>query len=140
MKPRFVSSYRKRMPPFLRAFARLFALLPVLFGSASLLAQGTFSRLAGEYSLSGPLPGDQTRPALAFGAAGGYVVWQDNVTDGDGTGISAQRLNDNLSGSLAPFRVNEIGAGHQENPQAAVLPNGGAVFVWQGGALGFQKI
>ena len=96
MKPRFVSSYRKRMPPFLRAFARLFALLPVLFGSASLLAQGTFSRLAGEYSLSGPLPGDQTRPALAFGAAGGYVVWQDNVTDGDGTGISAQRLNDNL--------------------------------------------
>jgi len=128
------------MPPFLRAFARLFALLPVLFGSASLLAQGTFSRLAGEYSLSGPLPGDQTRPALAFGAAGGYVVWQDNVTDGDGTGISAQRLNDNLSGSLAPFRVNEIGAGHQENPQAAVLPNGGAVFVWQGGALGFQKI
>lgn len=115
-------------------------MLPVLFGSAAVLAQGSFARLAGEYSLSGALPGDQTHPALAFGPVGGYVVWQDNVTDGDGTGISAQRLNDNLSGTLAPFRVNELAAGHQEFPQAAVLPNGGAVFVWQGGALGFQKI
>ena len=114
--------------------------MPVLFGSAVVFAQSGFSRLAGEYSLSGALPGDQTRPALVFGASGGYVVWQDNVTDGDGTGISAQRLNDNLSGSLALFRVNEIAAGHQEFPQAAMLPNGGAVFVWQGGALGFQKI
>ena len=128
------------MPPIFRALARLFALLPVLCGGAVVFAQGTYTRLAGEYSLSGSLPGDQTRPALAFGPAGGYVVWQDNVTDGDGTGISAQRLNDNLSGTLAPFRVNELAAGHQEHPQAAVLPNGGAVFVWQGGALGFQKI
>ena len=128
------------MPPISRALARLFALLPVLCGGAVVFAQGTYSRLAGEYSLSGALPGDQTRPALAFGPAGGYVVWQDNVTDGDGTGISAQRLNDNLSGTLAPVRVNELAAGHQEHPQAAVLPNGGAVFVWQGGALGFQKI
>ena len=128
------------MPPISRALARLFALLPVLCGGAVVFAQGTYSRLAGEYSLSGALPGDQTHPALAFGPAGGYVIWQDNVTDGDGTGISAQRLNDNLSGTLAPFRVNELGAGHQELPQAAVLPNGGAVFVWQGGALGFQKI
>lgn len=115
-------------------------MLPVLLGGTLAFAQGGVTRLAGEYSLSGALPGDQTRPALAFGPAGGYVVWQDNVTDGDGTGISAQRLNDNLSGTLAPFRVNELAAGHQEFPQAAVLPNGGAVFVWQGGALGFQKI
>lgn len=128
------------MPPVFRAVARLFAFLPALCGSVAVWAQGTVTPLAGEYSLSGPLAGDQTRPALAFGAAGGYVVWQDPVTDGDGSGISAQRLNDNLSGSLAPFRVNQLAAGHQEFPQAAVLPNGGAVFVWQGGALGFQKI
>jgi hypothetical protein len=128
------------MPPVFRAFASLSALLPVLLGGTLAFAQGGVARLAGEYSLSGALPGDQTRPALAFGPAGGYVVWQDNVTDGDGTGISAQRLNDNLSGTLAPFRVNELAAGYQENPKVAVLPNGGAVFVWQGGALGFQKI
>lgn len=128
------------MPPVFRTFAKLIAVLPMFLGSAVVLAQSGYSPLAGEYSLSGALPGDQTRPALAFGPAGGYVVWQDNVTDGDGSGISAQRLNDNLSGTLATFRVNQLGAGHQELPQAAVLPNGGAVFVWQGGALGFQKI
>lgn len=128
------------MPSVSRALARLLALLPVLFGSALVFAQSGYTRLAGEYSLSGALTGDQTRPALVFGPAGGYVVWQDNVTDGAGSGISAQRLNDNLSGTLAPFRVNEGGAGHQEFPQAAMLPNGAVVFVWQGGALGFQKI
>lgn len=128
------------MPPVFRALARLFALLPALIGTTVVSAQSGYGKLAGEYPLSGAQPGDQTRPALAFGPAGGYVVWQDNVTDGDGSGISAQRLNDNLSGSLAPFRVNQLGTGHQELPQAAVLPNGGAVFVWQGGALGFQKI
>ena len=118
----------------------MLAALPVLLGGVAVFAQSDFAPLAGEYSLSGALPGDQTRPALAFGATGGYVVWQDNVTDGDGSGISAQRLNDNLSGSLAPFRVNQSAAGHQEFPQVAVLPGGGAVFVWQGGLLGFQKI
>lgn len=128
------------MPSFLRALASFLALLTVLIGSAAAYAQDDYSRQAGEYALSGPLPGDQTRPALAFGPTGGYVVWQDNVTDGDGSGISAQRLNDNLSGTLAPFRVNQMAAGYQEFPQVAVLPNGGVVFVWQGGALGFQKI
>ena len=128
------------MPPVFCALARLFAFLLLLGGSVAVCAQGTLTPLAGEYSLSGALGGDQTRPALAFGATGGYVVWQDNVTDGDGTGISAQRLNDNLSGVLAPIRVNQNGAGYQEHPQVAVLANGGAVFVWQGGDLGFQKI
>lgn len=128
------------MPPVFRVLARLLALLPILFGSTVVFAQSGYGKLVGEYALSGALTGDQTRPALAFGPTGGYVVWQDNVTDGDGIGISAQRLNDNLSGTLAPFRINQLGAGHQESPQAAVLPNGGAVFVWQGGALGFQKI
>lgn len=123
----------------------MLALLPSFLGSTLASAQGpggiyNVVPSAGEYSLSGALVGDQNRPALAFGATGGYVVWQDNVTDGDGSGISAQRLNDNLSGTLAPFRVNQLGVGHQEYPQAAILPNGGAVFVWQGGALGFQKI
>lgn len=98
------------------------------------------SPLAGESPLSGPLPGDQVFPAVAVGTAGGYVVWQDNVTDGDGWGISALRLNNNLSGSQAPFRVNQTGAGNQENPRVGLLPGGGAVVVWQGGALGAQRI
>lgn len=145
MKCQFDSSKRKRMPPVFSAIARVFALLALCLGGIHAFAQGVggavhFAPLAGEFSLSGVQAGDQTRPALAFGASGGYVVWQDSLTDGDGSGISAQRLNDNLSGLLAPFRVNQLGSGHQEAPQAAVLPNGGAVFVWQGGPLGFQKI
>ena len=33
-----------------------------------------------------------------------------------------------------------IGAGDQERPQVALLNNGGAVFVWQGGRRGYQHI
>lgn len=109
-------------------------------GRAELRGQDAFQRLAGEYLLSGNLSGDQMAAEVAIGTAGGYVVWQDNVTDEEATGISAQRLNSNLSGTQAPFRVNSLGAGFQEAPRAALLPDGGAVFVWQGGALGFQNI
>lgn len=119
---------------------RLFAGLVALAGCVSAAAQTTFPPLAGESPLSGPLPGDQVFPAVTVGTAGGYVVWQDNVTDGDGWGISALRLNNNLSGSQAPFRVNQTGAGNQENPRVGLLPGGGAVVVWQGGALGAQRI
>src|SRR5439155_876853 len=37
-------------------------------------------------------------------------------------------------------RVNAIGAGDQEHPQLAPLKGGGAVFVWQGGRLGYQHV
>jgi hypothetical protein len=93
-----------------------------------------------EYSLVGALPGDQVHPDLAIGSSGGYVVWQDNVTDGSGFGISARRLDSTLSGELAPFRVNQTGTGNQENPRVAMLKDGGAVYVWQGGAPSYQHI
>ena len=77
---------------------------------------------------------------MALSVSGGYLVWQDNITDGDGLGISALRLDSSFSGALSPFRVNSIGAGDQENPQVSLLNGGGAVFVWQGGQQGFQHI
>ena len=119
---------------------RRFAGLLALAGCVSAGAQTTFPPLAGESPLSGPLPGDQVFPSVAIGANGGFVVWQDNVTDGDGWGISALRLDNNLSGSQAPFRVNQLGTGNQENSRVALLANGGAVIVWQGGQPGGQKI
>jgi hypothetical protein len=103
-------------------------------------AQSLFSPQGGEYAVVGSLPGDQVHPQLAVTRSGGFVAWQDNATDGDGLGISAQRLNENLSATLGAFRINTIGAGDQENPQVALLPSGGAVFVWQGGAPGYQKV
>ena len=54
------------------------------FGQNSYLASGT------QYLLSGGLPGDQTRPQISLNGSGGYMVWQDNVTDGDGFGMHAE--------------------------------------------------
>lgn len=105
-----------------------------------LLAQGNYATNGGEYAIAGTLPSDQSRPCLALATNGGFLVWQDNVTDGDGLGISALRLDSGFSASLASFQVNAAGAGDQENPQASLLGNGGAAFVWQGGPLGFQHI
>ena len=106
---------------------------PVVFGQ-------NFTSQAGQYFAAGFLAGDQTNPQLSIKPSGGYIVWQDNITDSDGLGISARRLDSSLSGSLGVFRVNSQGTKDQEKPQVAMLNNGGAVFVWQGGKQGFQNI
>jgi hypothetical protein len=104
-------------------------------------AQLAFPPQEGEFSLTRGLLGDQVAPALALNPAGGYVVWQDNATDGDGLGISARAVNSSFSPVVArSFRVNANGAGNQEHPKAVLLGDGGALFVWQGGALGQQDI
>ncbi len=109
--------------------------IPVMvFGQSYYATNGT------EYAIAGSLLGDQVMPDVAVTPGGGFAVWQDNVTDGNGWGVSAMQLNSTLSGSLSPFRVNVQGAGDQENPRVALLQNGGAVFVWQGGQQGYQHI
>ena len=93
-----------------------------------------------EYAIVGSLPGDQVYPDLAVTTSGGFTVWQDNITDGNGWGVSAMQLNGTLSGSGSSFRVNVQSAGDQQNPRVTLLPGGGAAFVWQGGTNGFQHI
>src|SRR5438445_6282702 len=109
------------MPPALRAWKTF--VLGVLFAGISpvVLAQNAYAPQGGEYPIAGSLPGDQVFPQVALGTNGGYLVWQDNVTDGDGSGISAQRLNSNLSGQFGVLRVNELGAGDQGNAQIALI-------------------
>jgi hypothetical protein len=102
--------------------------------------QSSFLPQEQEYAIAGSLPGDQTHPRLGLSGTGGYLVWQDSLADGNGLGISARRLNSTLSGEWGAFRVNERGDYEQENPQVAMLTNGGAVVVWQGGPPGFQDI
>ena len=99
-----------------------------------------YSKNGTEYAVIGSLPGDQVFPDAAVTTTGGFVVWQDNATDGSGWGISARRLDGTLSGTLSTFRVNQQGTNDQENPRVALLKNGGAVFVWQGGKQGYQHI
>jgi hypothetical protein len=113
----------------------------VLAAASPVQAQTNYYAANGsEYQIVGSLAGDQVFPDAAISKTNGFVVWQDNATDGDGWGISARRLDSTLSGTLSTFRVNATGAGDQENARVALLKNGGAVFAWQGGIEGYQHI
>jgi hypothetical protein len=108
---------------------------------AAVVAQTNYYAVNGtEYAVAGSWPGEQIWPDAAVTTQGGYVVWEDNITDGSGWGISAQRLDSTLSGTLSTFRVNAQGTNDQEKPRVALLKNGGAAFVWQGGKAGYQQI
>lgn len=109
---------------------------------AAFMVQGasTYVPQGSEYSLAGALVGDQVHSDVAIKTTGGWVVWEDAFTDGSGLGISARRLDSSLSGQLSAMRVNQIGSQDQERPRVGLLGNGGAVFAWQGGKLGFQNI
>jgi hypothetical protein len=104
------------------------------------LGQATHIPSGGEYALTPAMPGDQVHPRLSIKPSGGYVVWQDNVTDGDDWGISAIKLDGGLSGTMSPFRVNATAADVQDRPMVSLLNDGGAAFVWQGGKLSYQHI
>lgn len=105
------------------------------------LAQSSFTPQEGEYSLSRGKTGDQMNASLALSAAGGYVAWEDNATDGSGLGITLRAVNNYLSPvDVRTIRVNETAAGNQENAVVRLAPNGSAVVVWQGGAQGQQDI
>ncbi len=110
---------------------------------ATVLAQSppsTYAANGNQYPIAGVMPGEQVHPQLSINASGGYLVWEDNITDGYGLGVSALRLDSTLSGSFAPFRVNDTAALDQERPAVSLLNGGGAAFVWQGGKQGFQHI
>ena len=94
-------------------------------------ADANFLTNGGEYSISGPLAGDQSFPQMAITAGGGYLVWEDNSVDSSGQGISAAALDSDFHLVGNRFRVNQNRAGDQERPQVALLKDGGAVFVWQ---------
>jgi len=106
--------------------------LPVsLLGSLALADGPLFVTNGGEYSLSGPLAGDQANASLAISATGGFLVFEDNGGDGSGLGIGAIALDSNYNPVGARFRVNQNRSGDQEHPQAALLANGGMAIVWQ---------
>ena len=127
--------------PFVRSTTTFFCWGLFLALPAVVFSQTNYySKNGTEYAVVGSLPGDQVFPDAALTPAGGFVVWQDNATDGRGWGVSARRVDSTLSGTLSAFRVNQQGTNDQENPRVALLKNGGAVFVWQGGKPGYQHI
>ncbi len=114
-----------------------------LASPAVVFGQTDFTPFAGEYSIVGSLPGDQVHPGAAIDANGGYLVWQDNSVNTNGLRIQAARLNSNFT-TLSNIVVSAVAkvktTGNQEKPQVALLQNGGAVIVWQGGKPGLQQI
>lgn len=126
---------------FIRRVALCLVLGALIGVPAAGVAQTNYYAANGtEYAVAGSLFGDQVFPDVAVTPNGGFLVWQDNATDGDGWGVSAQRMDGTLSGTLSPFRVNVQGTNDQENPRVAMLKNGGAVFVWEGGKQSYQHI
>jgi hypothetical protein len=135
MEPKFMP-----LPMFARTLLVCWmAATPALvFGQTDFVPQG------GEYAIAGYLPGDQTFPQAAISPTGGVLVWQDNSVGTNGLRIRAVALNGSLTASGSPFVVSSSAAskstGDQERPQVALLNNGGAIIVWQGGKYGLQKI
>ena len=115
----------------------------VMAGSAVAFGQPGFTPAGPEYPIAGLLPGDQVFPAAAIGPAGGILVWQDNSVTKTGVRIRASRLDSSFtvtSSFLVSSVAKAVTTGDQEKPQVAILNNGGAVLVWQGGKHGFQRI
>ena len=108
--------------------------------SANSNAQDALTPVAGEYNILGTTVGDQVGTSVSLDSDGGWMVWSDNATDGDGAGVSACQLDSTFVPTFSSFRINQKGQGEQEKPSVAALQNGGAVFVWQGGPLGFQDV
>lgn len=100
--------------------------------STSLVAQTAFAPSGIEYRLNRTsVFGDQVNPSAALGANGGYLAWEDNVTDGDGQGVSFYQLDANLVPVFGRVRLNLTATDDQRNPKVTLLKNGGAAFVWQ---------
>lgn len=123
------------MLPPLRARDGL-VLLGLVWSCCTGVQAQTFAPQGSEFSLSGPLNGDQVAPALSISTSGGYLVWQDNGIDANGWGIGALRLSPSLSPDGAPFRVNTVQNGDQEKASVALLTGGGAIVAWQSSGAG----
>jgi hypothetical protein len=129
----------KNLMSFLLSAQRAVACCLLLAVTTALVhGQTNYAAQGNEYPVIGTLPSDQVFPSVSVNSSGGYIVWQDNITDGDGWGISARRLDATWSGTASAIRVNANGTNDQIQPVVAMLPNGGAAFVWQGGKQSFQ--
>ena len=72
----------------------LASFLPVLVSAQT---TNYYATQGGEYPPVGNLQSDQVWPSLSLNKSGGYLVWEDNITDGSGLGISAVRLDSTFS-------------------------------------------
>ena len=83
---------------------------------------------------------DQESVAVAVTDDGDMlVVWRSSASDGtdtDALSVHGQIYASDGTAVGANFEVNSITTGYQDNPQAAALPGGEFVVVWESAALG----
>lgn len=74
----------------------------------------------------------QSAPAVAAGAAGGFVVaWNSYLQDGQAYGVFAQRFTSAGTPAGGELQANAFTASDQAAPAVAALPAGGFVIAWQ---------
>ena len=130
----------KKIHQVVNRVVRLFTLVAFGLVVSDLNGDVRFKPKGHEFELTGKLVGDQLETSLSLGPKGGFAVWQDNSTDPFGYGIAAQRI-DTLGNPVgSPIRVNSLLEGDQEKPSVGMIPEGGAYFVWEGGASGFHRV
>ena len=105
------------------------------------VSQAALMPLGGEYPLLGNIAGHQQNPHVAVDATGGFVVWQNATANSKGERILAQRLNADFIGIGSPLVVSQKTARSNEiNPRVSLLPEGGAVVVWEAGPRAAKDI
>lgn len=117
----------------------------VLLLTGALFAGGclhaALSPVGGEYPILGDIPGHQQKPAAAVGVSGGFIVWQNATATSGGERILAQRIGADMASSGVSFRVSQVAVSRdEENPKVAMLKDGGAIVVWEGGGRSSKDI
>ena len=105
------------------------------------VVNGAVSKQGEEFQPFGRLPGHQRNPDLAIGANGGFIAWQHSTQATDGDRVVIGRLNVLLEGQGSPTRLtSNAERTNESHPSVALLPNGGAVVVWESGARNDREV
>jgi hypothetical protein len=94
---------------------------------------GTGAPLGPEFRVNTFTNENQTRPSVAAGSAGGFVVvWQSYTQDGSIWGVYGQRYDASGAPAGSEFRVNTFTTDTQAGPHVAADASGDFVVVWGG--------
>ncbi|MGB7258147.1 MAG: Ig-like domain repeat protein [Pseudolabrys sp.] len=89
------------------------------------------AKLGGEFRVNTTTANDQSEPAVATFADGGFViVWTSQGQDGSGNGVYGQGYDTNGNPLNSEFLINTTTAKDQWQPRAAALSANGFVVVW----------
>ena len=85
-----------------------------------------------EFQVNSFTSGRQSRPSVASGAAGNFVVvWSSADQDGSGDGVFGRRFDGGGVAAGPDFPVNSSTAGNQDRPAAASDPGGNVLVAWE---------